>query len=172
MIAALMVGCGEKKPENNIITEKVVEKAPSAPVKMQEYQQQKEFEWLGSTYRCEIHRVPVDSLAMVEDESGQKFVDNSVRLVIRRADGGVFFDKTFKKKSFESFIGDDYRRTGILEGLVFDRVDGSSVVFAASVSHPQTDEYIPLVVRISRTGSVDIERDTQLDTSSQYDEEL
>ena len=40
------------------------------------------------------------------------------------------------------------------------------VVFAGSVSHPQTDEYIPLVVTVSNFGKVTIKRDDLMDTYS------
>ena len=88
-----------------------------------------------------------------------------------RTDGSVFFKKTFTKKSFDSFIDDDYRKTGILEGLVFDKNEGNVLRFAASVSHPNTDEYIPLLVKIDRKGNMTIEHDTNLDTTSNDDEE-
>lgn len=171
-VATAVAGCGGKKSDDNIITEKVVEKAPSGPIRMQEYTQTKDIEWLGTTYRCEIRRTPDDSLAMVTDENGQKFVDNRISLRVKRKDGSTFFDRTFTKASFDASLDDDYRRTGILEGLVFDKVEGSSLVFAASVSHPQTDEYIPLVVTVSRMGSVSIVRDTQMDTSAEEEEEI
>lgn len=119
----------------------------------------------------EIHRVADDSLAMVEDENGQKFVDNRITLTIKRSDGTVFFKKVFTKSNFNSYLDNDYRKTGILEGLVFDKVEGSAVKFAASVSHPQTDEYIPLVVTISKSGGVSISLDNQLDTSAEEDED-
>jgi hypothetical protein len=54
---------------------------------------------------------------------------------------------------------------GILEGLVFDEVDDLQLEFAASVSLPQTDEYIPLEVKIDNMGNVKIERDSQMDTN-------
>lgn len=171
-LAVCVAGCGGEKKNDNIITVKQEAKVPDKPVRMQEYKQDKEVEWLGSVYTCEIHRMPDDSLATVEDEDGRIFVDNSISLSIRRADGSVFFSKTFTKATFDSYIGDDYRQTGILEGLVFDKADGPELVFATSVSHPQTDEYIPLVVRISRMGEVSIARDTQLDTNAEDEEEM
>lgn len=167
IVAGGMTGCREKKEPDHIITRKVVAKAPSQPIRMQDYVQSKDdVKWLGATYRCEIVRMADDSLAMVKDETGQKFVDNRISLEIRRADGSVFLKKSFTKKDFDACLDDDYRATGILEGLVFDRVDGQSVVFAASVSHPQTDEYIPLLVRVSGTGGISIARDTQMDTNA------
>ena len=88
-----------------------------------------------------------------------------------RADGSVFFKKVFTKATFDAQLDDDYRQTGILEGLVFDKVDGNNLVFAGSVSHPQTDEYIPLVVTVSNFGNVTIKRDDQMDTNSTQEQQ-
>lgn len=101
---------------------------------------------------------------MVKDETGQQFVDNRVRVVITRADGSKFFDKEFTKVSFDSYINEDYRKTGILEGFVFDRVENSEVRFACSVSRPQSDEFIPLILSVNRMGNIDIKQDTRIDT--------
>lgn len=166
IVAGSITGCKEKKTSDQILTQKVVAKAPSESVRMQEYVQSKEVEWLGTSYLCEIVRMADDSLAIVKNEKGHKFVDNRISLEIKRKDGSVFLSKSFTKSDFDVCLDDDYRTTGILEGLVFDKVDGQSLVFAASVSHPQTDEYIPLLMRISRTGDVSIALDTQMDTSA------
>ena len=79
--------------------------------------------------------------------------------------------KVFTKGNFDAQLDDDYRQTGILEGLVFDKVDGHNLVFAGSVSHPQTDEYIPLVVTVSNLGTVAIKRDDQMDTNSTQEQQ-
>lgn len=171
-LAGCVAGCGGEKKNDNIITVKKESKVPAKPVRMQEYKQARDVEWLGSVYTCEIHRTPDDSLATVQDEDGRKFTDNSISLSIRRSDGSVFFSKTFTKATFKEYIDEDFRQTGILEGLVFDKADGQTLVFAASVSHPQTDEYIPLIVRISRMGDVSIARDTHLDTNAEDEEEM
>jgi hypothetical protein len=136
-----------------------------APVKMQDYRQVTDIKWLDKKYQVEVIRTPDDSLRMVKDETGQKFVDNRISLRIIRADGSVFFNRSFTKAAFENLLNDDYRKTGILEGLVYDKVEGNNVFFAASVCHPQTDEYIPLVVSVSNFGDVGIKLDSQLDTN-------
>ena len=161
---AVMAACGEKKKADVIITPKVEAKRPSAPVRMQDYTQTRSVAWLNNTYQLTIVRQPDDSLAMVSDETGQKFVDNRIQVRITRADGSVFFQRSFTKKTFEPYLDDDYRTTGILEGLVFDEVDDDCLKFAASVCHPQTDEYIPFEVKVSRFGDVTIQRDRQMDT--------
>ena len=160
-IAAIgMSACSEKKKSDNIITRKEVKKAPSAPIRMQEYNQTTETSLGGSEMTCFVHRTP-----------GQAYFDNAIELKITRGDGSVFFQKRFTKASFNSFLDDDYRRTGILEGLVFDKAEGGVLRFAASVSHPNTDEYIPILVKIDRKGNMAMERDVNLDTTSNDDDE-
>jgi len=167
----VLAGCKEKKKSNVIIATKVEIPKPTAPIRMQEYTQVKDVKWLGKNYQVEIRRLPDDSLSMVQDEIGQKFVDNHVSLRIIRSDGSVFFDKIFTKAAFDAQLDDDYRQTGITEGFVFDKVDGNQLVFAASVCHPQTDEYIPLIVTVSNFGEVGITRDTQLDTNGEMEDD-
>lgn len=169
-LALILVACGEKKKSNDIITERVEQPKPQEPIRQQPYSGNKEFSWIGRTYHLSIDRQPSDSLPMVKDEIGQQFVDNIITLVVSRQDGTKFYSHQFTKKDFDKYLDDDYRTTGILEGLVFDKADGDWLEFAASVSHPQTDEYIPLIVRLSRMGELSIKRDAQMDTNA-LDEE-
>ena len=166
MVALMISSCGKKKESKDIIVPTVEEVKPKDPISMQPYNQQQQVEWLDKHYQVFIDRVADDSLRMVEDETGQKFIDNRINLRVVRADGSVFFKQEFTKSSFDALLDDDYRQTGILEGLVFDKVDGNNLVFAGSVSHPQTDEYIPLVVTVSNFGKVTIKRDDLMDTYS------
>ena len=171
LIAVIAISCGKKKESKDIIVPTVEVVKPKAPISMQPYNQQQEVKWLDKSYQVFIDRVADDSLRMVQDETGQKFVDNRITLRVIRADGSVFFKKVFTKSSFDAQLDDDYRQTGILEGLVFDKVDGNNLVFAGSVSHPQTDEYIPLVVTVSNFGNVTIKRDDQMDTNSTQEQQ-
>ncbi len=161
----LLTGCSQKKKSDDIIATKPEVVKPQAPIRMQEYKQTTDVAWLGKNYQVEVHRVADDSLKMVKDENGQKFVDNRISVKVMRSDGSVFFSRSFTKAAFESYLNNDYRRTGVLEGLVYDKVEGNNLFFAASVSHPQTDEYIPLVVSVSNFGEVGIRLDTDLDTN-------
>lgn len=171
LMAVIAISCGKKKESKDIIVPSVEVVKPKAPISMQPYNQQQEVKWLDKSYQVFIDRVADDSLRMVQDETGQKFVDNRITLRVVRADGSVFFKKVFTKSSFDAQLDDDYRQTGILEGLVFDKVDGNNLIFAGSVSHPQTDEYIPLVVTVSNFGNVTIKRDDQMDTNSTQEQQ-
>ena len=165
-MAVVLAACGEKKKSETIIAPRVVKVVPKEPIRMQPYMDEKEVSWIGKTYFVTVSRQPSDSLPMVKDETGQKFVDNLFQMTVTRTDGSVFFDRKFTKNSFNKYINEDYRNTGILEGIVFDQVDGDWLVFAASVAHPQTDEYIPLVIKLSRMGVLEISQDTQMDTDN------
>lgn len=169
--ACLLVGCGSKNESKDIITQRVVRVAPKEPIKMQAYTDERKVQWIGKEYHVAIHREACDSLPMVKDEMGQKFVDNVFTLSVTRKDGSVFYSRRFTKRDISGYIDDDYRKTGIFEGLVFDKVDGDWLQFAGSVGHPQTDEYIPLVIRLSRMGDLAIRKDSQMDTNADTDED-
>jgi hypothetical protein len=161
----LLAGCKEKKQTQDIIAPRMETPKPQGPISMQSYNDSRNVQWLGKEYKVEINRVPKDSLPLVKDETGQQFVDNLITLCVYRADGSVAISKSFTKSTFEPYIDATYRKGGILEGLVFDKVDGQQLEFAASVSLPQTDEYIPLEVKIDNYGNVKVERDSQMDTN-------
>ena len=166
VVLTFLAACGGKKKSEVIIAPKVEKVKPKAPVTMQEYTDERDVEWIGKTYHVAINRRPADSLSMVKDEDGQKYVDNIFTVAVSRSDGSIFFSRSFTKKDLNSYLDDDFRKTGIFEGLVFDKVDGDWLVLAASVGHPQTDEYIPLVIRLSRMGELLIKRDVQMDTNN------
>lgn len=165
LIAAplLLASCGQKKQSNDIIVQDVETPKPQAPIRMQDYRQNTNVQWLGKDYQVEVSRLACDSLPMVKDELGQQYVDNKITVRVIRADGSVFCTKSFTKSAFMACLDDDYRQTGILEGFVFDKVEGNQLFFAASVSHPQTDEYIPLVVTVSNFAEVGIKRDDTIE---------
>ena len=160
-----LVIANEETKVRFIITKTVEMPKPQEPVRLQPYNDSRDVSWIGKQYHVNINRQPSDSLPMVKDETGQQFVDNYITMEVSRQDGSKFYSHKFTKKDFDKYLDDDYRETGILEGLVFDKADGDWLEFAASVCHPQTDEYIPLIVRLSRMGQLTIQRDSQMDTS-------
>jgi hypothetical protein len=166
ILAMVLTACGEKKKSENIIAPRVEKVKPKAPIQMPEYSDEREVGWIGKTYVVAISRTPSDSLSMVKDEYGQEFIDNIFTLTVKRMDGSVFFHQKFTKQTLSAYLDDDYRKTAIFEGFVFDKADGDWLVFGASVGHPQTDEYIPLIIRLSRMGDLVIKRDVQMDTQN------
>ncbi len=157
--------CKEKKTTDDIIVSRQETPKPQAPIRMQEYRQATDVDWKGAKYHVEIVRTPVDSLPMVKDEIGQQYIDNRILVVVTRPDSTVFFRKSFSKSSFAPYLDDDYRKTGILEAMIFEQVADGRLEFAVSVAHPQSeDEFIPLTMKVEQDGSVTIKRDENMDT--------
>ena len=163
IVGLITVSCGKKKQHDDIIVQETETPQPQGPIRMQDYKDVKDIQWLGKQYQIEVTRTADDSLKLVKDETGQQFVDNRITLRVIRTDGSIFCTKTFTKSAFDGCLDDDYRKTGILEGFVFDKAEGNQLFFAASVCHPQTDEYIPMVVTVSNFGDVGIAKDQQME---------
>lgn len=168
-VGIMMLGsCKQKQAPTDIIVAREEVRKPQAPIRMQDYRQEQNVKWNGKDYIVVVERTPADSLPMVEDEIGQKFVDNKIALTIRRSDGSLFFSRNFTKNAFAAYLNDDYRSTGILEAMIFDEVDDGLLEFAVSVAHPQSeDEFIPLEVKIGPDGSISIKRDSDIDVNGE-----
>ena len=167
VLIAVLAACGGKKKSEDIIAPRIEKVQLKAPIRMQDYTDERDVAWIGKTYHVAIARKSSDSLEMIKDEVGQRCADNIFTVTVSRSDGSVFFKRSFTKASLNSYLDDDFRKTGLFEGFVYDKAEGVWLVFGASVGHPQTDEYIPLVIRLSRMGELVIKRDVQMDTDSQ-----
>ena len=156
--------CSEKKQTKDIIVPKVVKKVQKKINAMSDYTQSKSVEWLGQSYTVVVHRF-VDNTALCVDESGNNYYANKISLRIHRADGSVFFDRTFVKADFEQYLDSDVAEKGALLGIVLEKADGDHLRFAASVGSPDqmSDEFVPLLLDVSRTGGMTISVDTSLD---------
>ena len=53
-------------------------------------------------------------------------------------------------------------------GVVFNKADGDNLLFAASIGSPDrlSDEYIPMIVTLSRMGNLSIKKGALLDEDS------
>ena len=161
-----LMSCKEKKNTGVIITKKPVVVAQHQIMKTGDYAQSRKVDWLGAVYTVETKRVADPSLPVIAD-GNTKYYDNRITVRILRSDGSEFFNRTFTKADFSSYVGKTYAN-GALVGIVLDRAEGDNLLFAASVGSPDkmSDEYIPLLMKVSRQGGITISKDTQLDTGS------
>ena len=170
--ATICVSCHHKPETQNIIAKKPQKTVKKEVMKVGDYSQSREVQWLGSTYQVSVQRKADTSLAIVKDENGNRYYDNAITVDIKRGDGTSFFHRTFTKADFADCT-EDSEAGGALLGIVFDKAEGKTLRFAASVGSPDkmSDEYVPLVVNISNMGQVTIKKDTQLDTGSDQPED-
>lgn len=117
----------------------------------------------GRQYVYEILRTPCDSLAKVKDDMGDLYLDNTIRLTIRR-DGNVFFDKTFTKATFAASMDKSFYQNAMLDGIRFLKVEpGRGLVFSFAVSYPDSDMSVPFLMTITDSGSFSFVKDENLD---------
>ena len=114
-------------------------------------------------YEYKIVREADSTLSKVKDSETQNtYMDNHVILSIKK-DGVDFFQKTFFKKDFQAWLDKGFVQNGILEGFVFDKIDESGLRFATSVSYPQSDMYIPLLIVVTFDGGLSVKKDDFLE---------
>ena len=171
MVVCTLLSCKKKPQSEDIIAPKPVKEVQKGPAKMQEIKQSSEVDWVGSRYKIEIVRNADESLQLVQDESGHRYYDNKITLKVSRRDGSEFFNRTFTKADFAQCLDENFRKDGALLGIVLDRAEENQLRFAASVGSPDllSDQYIPLVLIVTRMGAVSIARDTRLDTGAEDD---
>ena len=113
-------------------------------------------------FQSNVVRRPDNTLPLVTNEQGQKFVDN--RITLRLQEGSrVVVDREFTKADFAALLDAGFQRNAILEGLVFDRVEGGHILYAASVAYPESDLYVPFQITVTTAGSISIDKSEMMD---------
>ena len=140
-VAICLSSCGGKKEKKDIIARKPIVVRATETRAMGDHSESRQVQWIGASYT----------------------IDTQLR-----KDGTVFFNRTFSKADFINQIDASYKG-GALLGVVYDKCDNDYLYFAASVGSPDksSDEYVPLVVKVSRFGEVSIKKDATLDTQSE-----
>ncbi len=161
--------CSNKKKSNDII----VPKSAMTPVKkhiqsMSVSHDVRTVSWMGSTYTIDVLRKSDISLPQAQVDENTKYYDNRIIVKVLRKDGSAFYSRTFTKSDFSSYVDASTKKKGALLGIVLVKAESNDLLFAVSVGSPDvnSDEYIPLDMKITRTGSVSISKDNNLDTGS------
>lgn len=171
LVATALVGgmtsCGEKKKKTDVI----IAHKPTAPAKvttqkMSHDKQTRETTWVGSEYKVMVERTADTTRPALKIDDHTRYYDNKINVRILRQDGSEFFNRTFTKADFASCLDENTKEKGALLGIVFVKADNDQLDFAASVGSPDiaSDEYVPMVLKISKMGKVSIALDTSLDT--------
>lgn len=168
-----LAGCSNKK---NRITDESERKALQLDTvaaggvqRMQVSRSEQDIRYNGADYHVLIQRVPSDTLSVVKNDRGEMYADNEIMLRITRGKNEKIFSRLFTKKSFASLLAPGFLTNSILEGMVFDKVSPQGLVFAASVSFPQTDLYVPLSITVGTNGKMQVTKEDQMDEN--YDQE-
>lgn len=160
-----LAACKEEKKSTDIITQKPMVVKKTEPVTMEAINNAEAVKWLGKTYTVEIHRYSDKELPKTRDEYGVEYFDNHIEVKVLRPDGTEFFGRVFNKQSFHEYLDEATIKDGAMLAFRFTEVKNDCLVFVASVGSPDamSDDYIPLIVTISRMGEINIKRDNRID---------
>lgn len=153
----ILASCKKEKESRTIITTIEEPHFTKTPKTVGDTIIHKSFEWGSTVYHASIER-KADKEVVVRDDDGQKYYDNKVTLKISGSDG-EFFNKTFTKDSFTSYINTDYvkPKRSVLIGVAFNRVEkGGNAIFVATVGSPdsQSDEFMSVQINIDKQGAM------------------
>jgi len=171
VLAFVIAGCGKKKSvEKDDISTVQMQKDKTGFNRMQPYKVDSCAIIKGKRYDYTIERVPCDSMAKVKSEVGDTYVDNHITLTVS-CGGHTIFHRVFTKASFASYMDPKVIKASVLEGIVFDRIEGNNLIFAGSVGDPETDMYTPFVLTITSGGTLSIKEDTVMDGYDETEED-
>lgn len=146
----------ERKDDVQVLMQDSVE--ASAPQRMQVSDIKVAVTFKGKEYQSSVVRRPDESLPLVQDEQGDKFVDNRITLRIT-CGGKALVDKVFTKENFASLVPAKFLKHAILEGMVYDKTTPQGIIYAASICYPQTDLYVPLRLTVTADGRISVEKE-------------
>ena len=132
-----LISCNSKPKESNSneILYSMEGKSSDGLQRMRSSRTEESIVWNEKNYHYVISCEPNDSLPKIKDEAGDVFVDNIVTLSIKRNNNESFFDK----------------------------VTDEGVNFAASVSYPRSDLFVPVIITISSNGKMTIRKEVSLE---------
>lgn len=167
---ALLTSCGKDggKPEDDVRSAVETQEAVNAIHRLSELHM-KDARRVGSNnYSWTIDRVSCDSLDIVEDDMGYRYVDNMVKILLHR-NGAVVFSRTFTKADFAHLLDRDFYAHSILDGCRFMQVEDGMVVFSLTVSYPDSDMSQPFKLYVASDGSTRMVKDNDLGEEYQPD---
>ena len=165
----LLFACsGQQQPQNE--SEPTLEQAAAVShqqIVPTEFKQTYSAEFNNRHYDIRLKRMSAKDQPKVVDEFGTEFYDNCVEVNIS-CDGTEFFDQSFTKSTFQTYLKDSERKETILLGMAYDAIHSNAqrLCLGAQIGLVGVEEGPAFRISISlKDGSVTIERDFEQDTT-------
>jgi hypothetical protein len=151
-----------KNPDNYVVESIAKDEVSNEIHQLQTISATSTADFKGRTYTMNVVRRADASLPIVTDVQGVKYYDNIITVRVSNGSREIL-NKEFTKHSFASYLEVDFLERSILEGLVFDKVTDDGLMFAASVSYPESDLYVPFHVIVLPNGALSIDKADMMD---------
>lgn len=157
--------CKKEKKEDIIIIkgpEKPEEQKPQGPISRDSITENTTVKWGDTEYTVEVTRKPDKSLDMIKNEdTGEKYYDNTVILKVLRDDNSEAISKKFTKENFKEYIPKSLYPIYSLLNIRSEEENnpvGGKLNFTVAVGDPDdcSDDYITLQLLMSKTGDVSV----------------
>ena len=147
----------QKDPDNYVVESIAKDVVSNEIQELQTIDATASAEFKGKMYNMRMIRKADANLPIVADAQGVRYYDNTISLRINSGDREII-NKDFTKNTFASYLAADVLQHAILEGLVVDKVTEYGLMFAASVSYPESDLYVPFHVTVLPNGVLSIDK--------------
>lgn len=162
VLAMVAVACQQPKESKGTVNT-TTETVESGPERMLDYDYTDTVQMGTQNLVYSLHREADDSLGIVVDETGARYVDNFYMLSVA-CDGQTLFENRFTKGNFASCLGEGFKTYGILDGFRFIEAKDGKLVFGACVSYPESDMLSPFLVTVDvSSGTFTVDKDNVLD---------
>ncbi len=158
LLLAGLASCKDKPQSNIIIAHKpVVVTSQHKPRAIGDVVRNSNINWVGGKYTVKV-TVKCDTSLPLATDGVTNYYDNRVNINIIRSDGSSFFNHTFTKSDFKSHVDSHFYEHGALIGIIFEKVEGENLKFAASIGNPDSsiDDFASLDITVSHLGGISI----------------
>lgn len=156
--AMVVTSCKEKKQDEDIIVEKVIEKPTSSAISMQSDRKSDAITWIsGNSYTYIVERKSDSDLPNVFNHD-ETYHDNRIHLTINRSDGTEFFSQSFTKNSFTGLLNKDMKEHGVLLSMAFDKCDSNNMYFVVGIGSPDEsyEDFTLVQLIVNRMGETSV----------------
>ncbi|MCQ2255818.1 MAG: DUF4738 domain-containing protein [Bacteroidaceae bacterium] len=163
LIGALALGigftsCKEEKKQDVIIVNTPKEASkPKGTIAKDSISESQSVQWGDAQYTVKVSRKADKTLPIVKnEETGDKYYDNSVTVRVLREDNSEAISKTFTKDNFREHIAKEQYADYSLLIVSFMEAEGNNLKFVVALGDPDdnSDNYINLQMLISKTGNI------------------
>ena len=174
LCAIVLFSCKKQSERQVIFVDEPKEVIDTTTIALQDVEiPTREVEWGGAPCFITVKRITDKQRPVVKDNFGHKYYDTKITVRVVNKEGKTFFERDFTKDDFSSCVDAKLKKKSVLLGLPFTEVENGMLTFRGSVGSPDptSDEYDPVVMRISHSASFQVAYDNKPDFEINNEEE-